>query len=91
MDLFIILFIVLLVYIVTLFLLRSLSIGAKKECSNCKNCCPDCSSSLGRIKRIQRDHLLYHITFRLFSFKRYKCANCGWEGLRWEKPYKGLN
>lgn len=87
-DTFLILFCILVLYVILLFLLRFLGIGAKKECEKCKNCCPDCNSSLQRIKRKKIDHLLFHFTLRLFAFKRYSCDCCQWEGLRWEKPYK---
>ena len=89
MDEFIILFIVLILYILTLFVVRAMGIGLKEECEICKNCCPDCKKPLKRIKRKDIDHILYLITLKIFGFKRYSCDNCGWEGLRWERSYKG--
>jgi hypothetical protein len=87
-DPFLKLFIVLLLYIVVLFFIRTINFGRKKVCENCNNCCPDCTSALNRIKRNTRDRLSYHLTFRVFDFKRYVCNECGWEGLRWEDKYR---
>ena len=87
-DPFLKLFIVLLLYIVVLFFIRTINLGRKKVCNNCNNCCPDCTSALNRIKRKAHDRLSYHLTFRIFDFKRYVCNECGWEGLRWEDKYR---
>ena len=87
-DPFLKLFVALLVYIIVLFLLRALNIGRKKISDNCNNCCPDCGSALNRIKRISVDKLAFHLTFRMFDFKRYICNDCGWEGLRWEDKFR---
>jgi len=88
MDEFLIVFIIVLSYVLFLFILRYLGIGSKKDCINCNNCCPDCGLALNRIQRIFKDKIVFHITFRIFEFKRYVCNECGWEGLRWEKRYK---
>ena len=88
MDEFLIIFIIVLLYTLFLFIVRYLGLGSKKNCLNCNNCCPDCNLALNRIKRINRDRITYHLTFRIFEFKRYICNECGWEGLRWEKKYK---
>ena len=87
-DKFLILFIIILVYVLLLFLIQELEIGSKKDCVSCNNCCPDFNLALNRIKRLNRDKVAYHITFRIFDFKRYICNNCGWEGLKWERNYK---
>ena len=87
-DPILILFIALLLYIVVLFFIRTINFGRKKVCDNCNNCCPDCTSALNRIKRKVLDRLSYHLTFRVFDFKRYVCNDCGWEGLRWEDKYR---
>ena len=87
-DPFIKIFITLLIYVTILFLLRILNIGRKKVIENCNNCCPDCESALNRIQRKSIDRLLFHLTFRIFEFKRYICNECGWEGLRWEDKYR---
>ena len=71
-----------------LFILRYLEIGAKKESSAWDNCCTDCSLLLNRVKRLYKDKIVYNITFRIFEYKRYRCNDCGWEGLRWDKKYK---
>ena len=70
---------------------RFFNIGRKKTCSKCNNCCPDCSFSLNRIKRKSTDQITNYITFMIYDYKRYVCAECGWEGLRWEDSYKLKN
>lgn len=87
-DPFIRLFILLIVYIFILLIFKWLNIGRKKSYNNCTNSCPDCHAALNRIRRLQKDKILFHITFRIFEFKRYICNNCGWEGLRWEDRYR---
>ena len=52
------------------------------------NSCPDCLNPLERIKRLKKDYILNHFTFHIFDYKRYRCMDCGWEGLRWEKQFK---
>ena len=88
MDDFLIIFIIVLSYVLLLFIIRYLGIGSKEICKNCNNCCPDCNLALNRVKRLHKDKILYHITFRLFEFKRYNCNDCGWQGLRWERKYQ---
>ena len=88
MDRFLIAFIILVWYIALLFVCRYLEIGAKKKSLAWSNCCPDCSLALNRIKRLYKDKIVYNITFRVFEYKRYRCNDCGWEGLRWSKKYK---
>jgi len=87
MDKFLFIFILVVLYVLLLFIIRYLGIGSKKNCMNCNNCCPDCTLALNRIKRPYKDRIIYHITLRIFEFKRYICNECGWEGLRWEKKY----
>ena len=87
-DPFLRIFIALLLYLVVLFILHTLSVGRKTTCGNCNNCCPDCTNALNRIKRIPIDKLAFHLTFRIFEFKRYICSECGWEGLRWEDKFR---
>ena len=89
MDIFLLSFIILLIYLLILFVLRHLNIGRKEKCNNCNNCCPDCSSPLNRIKRNNIDQTINHISFRIFDYKRYTCTECGWEGLRWEENNYG--
>ncbi len=86
-DPFLKFFVLLLIYISCLFILRVFNIGRKKTYENCTNACPDCTAALNRIRRLKKDRIFFHITFRFFDFKRYICNNCGWEGLRWEKKY----
>ena len=87
MDIFLLSFIVILVYLLILFFLRFLNIGRKKKSDNCNNCCPDCSYALNRIKRNKIDQIKNNLSFRIFNFKRYTCTECGWQGLRWENNY----
>jgi len=88
MDTFLLVFVALLIYVLFLFIIRHLEIGNKKTCANCNNCCPDCNLALNRIKRVLKDRIMYHVTFRIFDTKRYVCNECGWEGLRWEDQFK---
>jgi len=50
-----------------------------------KNHCPKCEGKLIRKKRNAGDYIIITFTFGLLPFKRYKCLQCGWEGLRWRK------
>ena len=88
MDEFLAVFIILIVYILILFILKKLNVGKKEIYENCTNCCPDCKAALNRIKRLLKDKITYHITFKIFDSKRYVCNACGWEGLRWEDKFK---
>ena len=90
-DPFIKIFILLLIYACVLFLLKHFNIGRKKRSDKYINTCPDCSHPLNRIKRLLKDKILFHLTFRIFDFKRYVCTNCGWEGLRWEDRFSPTN
>ena len=90
-DPFIKLFILLLIYVFILFILKKFNIGRKKASNKYINTCPDCENPLNRIKRLSKDKILFHITFRIFDFKRYLCTNCGWEGLRWEDRFHPKN
>ena len=85
------LFITLLVigYFILLITLRKFNFGKKLSCSRCDNCCPNCKEALERVKRIKKDYIVNYLTFQMFDFKRYKCMNCAWEGIKWEKPFSG--
>lgn len=87
MDTPILLLIILLVYFVTICILKK--IGYKRKIVNNKNsnCCPKCNGVLDRVKRKNSDHLINILTFQMFDFKRYSCNNCGWNGLRWENKF----
>ena len=91
MDVFLLIFISLIVYIISLLIIKKSGWGRKKKCDNCNNCCPDCQSALNRVERKSTDRLLHHITFRIFDVRRYICSNCGWEGLRWEEKFQQRN
>lgn len=83
-----ILFLLLLVlYVVALFILRDSGYKEKIVCDHCVNCCPNCKEPLERVRRRNVDKLVNFLTFQMFGFKRYKCENCDWNGLRWEKKY----
>ena len=90
MDNGLLIFIILIVYVISLFLIKHLEIGKKKVYLNCTNACPDCFKSLNRIRRTASDYLIKNITFSIFDARRYICNKCGWEGLRWEDkfPYR---
>ncbi len=87
MDIFLLIFIAIIVYACVLFVIKKIGLGKKKTCKYCNNCCPDCLKALNRIHRKMSDHALRHITFTFFDFRRYCCNNCGWEGLRWEERF----
>ena len=53
-----------------------------------KNDCPQCGGKLTRKKRNAGDHVVIAFTLGLLPFKRYKCIQCGWEGLRWRKHHE---
>ena len=88
MDSFLFIFLFIIVYIVFLLAMKGLGFGKKEKQGNCMNSCPDCKNPLERIKRLNGDYLLNHLTFHIFNFKRYRCIDCFWEGLRWEKQFK---
>ena len=69
-------------------MIKFLGVGKKEEHETCMNCCPDCKNAMERIKRLKGDYLLNYLTFFLFNYKRYRCMDCGWEGLRWERQFK---
>ncbi len=50
-----------------------------------KSSCPSCAGKLTRKKRNAGDYFIIIITLGILPFKRYKCLQCGWEGLRWRK------
>ena len=88
MDSFLLIFLVLITYVVLLFVMKFMGVGEKETSETCLNCCPDCKCAMERIKRLRGDYLLNHLTFHIFNYKRYRCMDCGWEGLRWEKQLK---
>ena len=68
-------------------LLKSVGVWKKEVDKNWINCCPNCKESLKRINRKKIDRIINYLTFNIFGFKRYKCKNCSWQGLRWsERP-----
>ena len=68
--------------------MKLFGVGEKKKGESFMNSCPDCKNAMERIKRLKGDYLLNHLTFQIFNFKRYRCVDCGWEGLRWEKQFR---
>ena len=88
MDTFLVIFLLLMCYVSFLLLIRILGVGKKEKCSTCLNCCPDCKNPMERIKRLKGDYIINYLTFHLFNYKRYRCMECGWEGLKWETPFK---
>ena len=71
-------------YILLLFTLKITGFKSKIKSSNCSNCCPNCNKSLERTRRIYIDHFKNYFTFYIFNFKKFKCKNCKWVGLRTE-------
>ena len=82
MDTPILLLIILLVYFVSLCLLKKAGYKRKIVDNKNSNCCPKCNSALERVRRKKSDHLI-----QMFDFKRYYCSNCGWKGLRGENKF----
>jgi len=50
-----------------------------------KGNCPSCGGKLTRKKRDAGDYFLIGISLGILPFKRYRCIQCGWEGLRWRQ------
>ncbi len=75
------------IYTITLFLMKKYNIWKKEENISCNNCCPKCDNPLERIKRKKTDHLKNYFTLQIFDFKRFKCLKCSWEGIRWDRPF----
>ena len=88
MDSFLLILVLLIAFVILLFVMKFLGVGEKEKCETCMNCCPDCQNAMERIRRLKGDYFLNYISFHLFNYKRYRCIDCGWEGLRWEKPFK---
>ena len=84
-DIFLIIFLCVLLYVVLLFIAKKTGWKKKKVFENCINACPKCNHPLNRIPRKNIDYFIINITFRIFDFRRYKCSNSerDWEGLRW--------
>ena len=81
--------ILILIYTFSLFIAKFIGFWKKISKNGCVNCCPKCSEPLERIRRKKTDYILNYLTFQIFDFKRYKCLNCSWNGVRWETPYRG--
>tara|TARA_B100001115_G_scaffold182436_1_gene178672 strand:- start:762 stop:1034 length:273 start_codon:yes stop_codon:yes gene_type:complete len=90
MDIPIILLLLLTVYVAVLLFLKNIGFKRKISSSTYNNCCPSCGSPLERVKRTQRDRLINFLSFQIFSFKRYSCGKCQWEGLLWEKKFNNV-
>ena len=86
-DEFLVFFILIITYVILLFIIKKIGWKKKQKCNNCNNCCPDCKKALNRIQRILGDHIINHITLRIFDSRRYICTYCGWEGLKWEDKF----
>ena len=87
-DVFLILFLFILLYVSLLFTAKNIGWCKKKVIENCSNACPKCKNALNRIPRRKSDHFIINITFRIFDFRRYQCDNCNWQGLKWESRFK---
>ena len=88
MDIFLLIFIIILLYVFFLFIIQYSGFGSKTRGRNSNNCCPDCKTNLDRVKRIFKDKIIYYLTLGMFEWRRYSCDKCGWEGLRWAKEYR---
>ena len=88
MDIFLIIFILIVSYVLFLFIIQYFGFKSKKRGRNSNNCCPDCNANLNRVNRIFKDRIIYFLTIGMFDWRRYICDKCGWEGLRWAKDYR---
>ena len=70
MDVFALIFIGLIIYILLLFLIKKLGYGKRIRSNNYNNCCPSCGNPLNRIRRYYMDHLLEYISFQIFNLKK---------------------
>ena len=91
LDSFLLVFIILILYLILIFIAKSIGWKRKKTTENCTNACPKCYDPLNRISRSKTDHILEHCTFRVFNFKRYSCSECEWQGIRWENNFRKKN
>ncbi len=83
-DPYLTLLLFLLIYLLTLVIIKSFNIFRKKTSKRFHLLCPGCKqNAIKRIKRKSHDMYLNIMTLQLFKFKRYKCTICTWEGLRW--------
>ena len=87
MDKPILLLIVLTIYFTALCVLKKIGLMQKVVSEHYSNCCPKCNEALERIRRYNSDRIINLLTFQIFDFKRYKCNQCNWEGLRWENKF----
>lgn len=78
---------IIIIYTLSIFIIKKTGWGKKKKCEDCNNCCPNCQFTLSIVRRRLTDHLVENMTFRVFNFKRYMCSNCEWKGLRWEEKF----
>jgi len=86
-DEFLVIFILIISYVIILFFIKKIGWKKKQQYNNCNNSCPDCQNALNRIQRRSSDHIINHLTLRIFDSRRYICTNCGWEGLKWEDKF----
>ena len=87
MDIFLYISVGLITYLLLIILFRRFGVWHKETCEYCSNCCPDCRNALERVKRKKIDYIKNYLSFQVFDFKRYRCVNCAWEGLRWERSF----
>ena len=80
LDLFLLVFLGIVLYVTLLFIAKSIGWCKKKLFENCTNACPK-NNPLNRIARKKTDHLVINFTFSVFDFKRYQCSECEWQGL----------
>ena len=70
-----------LLYLVTLLLLRIRLFKSRLKSESYSNCCPVCSLALDRIRSKKSDNLTNTLTLNIFRFKRFICRSCKWKGL----------
>jgi len=84
-----IIILLLLVYFISLLILRNKKVWHKISGKGYSNLCPICQDHpLERIKKQSKDYILNYLTFQIFNFKRYKCIKCLNSFMRWEKRFR---
>lgn len=73
--------IIILLHLITLVLLKLNNFKSRLKSKALGNCCPKCYQALSRIRRKAIDYFINGATLNIFSFKRFKCNSCSWEGI----------
>ena len=84
-----IIILIVLLYLISLIILRKKKIWHKISGKGYSNLCPMCKNHpLERIKKQRKDYIINYLTFQIFNFKKYKCVKCLKSFIRWEKRFR---